>query len=84
MDVVPLVSLVVVPTYYDIQIRNQNQTRRAQMFMQYYNKASSRELMNAENTLFHWEYADLDDFMRRYGPESNPEAFRLGKLSLHR
>jgi len=48
LDVLPIVSLVIVFSYYSLQIRNQNLARKAQIYMQLYNVETSREFQSGE------------------------------------
>ncbi len=68
------IGLIVAITYYSLQIRNQNTTRQAQLFMQTYNKFTDREFQrNFQEIVFQWEWDDYDDFWEKYGPETNSE-----------
>ena len=51
------------------------ETRQAQLFMQIYNTWSSRETIDIRKELQLWEWTDYDDFIRKYGADSNPEAW---------
>lgn len=69
-------SVVVALTYYSLQLRNQNRTRQAQLFMQLYDRFHDKEFMKKFvdiNDL--WEWRDYDDFLKKYGPETNLEAY---------
>jgi len=68
--------------YYIMTLNNtrknqemQLETRQAQLFMQVYNRFNSRAFVSQLNEIrFRWSYTDLDDFMEKYGPKTNPEA----------
>jgi hypothetical protein len=75
-------SISIAAFYYISTLRNtrknqdlQLETRQAQLFMQIYRTWSSRETINIRKELQNWEWTDYDDFIRKYGPESNPEAW---------
>ena len=56
------IGLMIALTYYALQIRNQNRTRQAQLFMQIYNQFTNREF---NKTLFHvytFEIKNYEDF----------------------
>ena len=51
-------------------------TRQAQLFMDLYNHYYSKETMRDESeVIFQWEWKDFEDFWKKYGPETNVEAF---------
>jgi hypothetical protein len=50
------------------------ETQQAQLFMQVYNNYLDK-IVDDEMTLYRMEYKDYDDFMKKYGWESNPEFF---------
>jgi hypothetical protein len=78
LDVVPIVSLVVVLTYYSLQVRNQNKTRQAQLFMQIYNRYMERDFQTAEQEMYsQWEWQGFDDFFAKYGGTANPRAYGM-------
>lgn len=65
--------------YYISTLRNtkknqelQLETRQTQLFMQFNDKFESRRGIWDE-IYGEWSWDDYDDFMRKYGPESNPE-----------
>ena len=52
------------------------ETRQAQLFMQIYDHYYDEEfLRNHTDIFFNWKWKDYDDFMKKYGPNTNPEAF---------
>lgn len=62
-------------------MRTTLETRQAQLFMQVYAQLQERELHYLMGELImRWEWRDLDDFLSKYGPETNMEAFN--KFSL--
>ena len=73
------VSLMVGVFYYIFIMRNsqknqqmQLETRQTQLFMQFNDRRVS--LRNEWNEIYdEWSWNDYDDFMQKYGPESNPE-----------
>jgi hypothetical protein len=76
LNILPVASLVVIGTYYSLQIRTQNKTRQAQLFMQLYDRFTSTRFHRQGNAIrFQWEWSDFDDFIEKYGPENNLEAW---------
>jgi len=66
----------VAATYYILTLRNQNRTRQAQLFMQLHSQFNTSEFNKATDEIFFsWDWTDYDDFMRRYGPETNMDAW---------
>jgi hypothetical protein len=77
LQVVPVVSLVIVGAYYSLQIRNQNRTRQAQLFMQAYSTFIDREFQKSFFEIVRqWKWDDYDDFWQKYGPDTNSEEAR--------
>jgi len=51
-------------------------TRQAQLFMDLYNHYYSKETMRDEDeVIYQWKWKDFEDFWKKYGPETNVEAF---------
>jgi len=70
------VSMAIALTYYAIQIRNQNKTRQAQLYMQIHSKWSDREFIRGfYNALNEYEFNDAEDFFAKYGQGVNEDAF---------
>jgi hypothetical protein len=60
--------------YYIVSIRNQVQTRQAQLFMNLYNVIQNKDFYKRFlNQISEWEYKDYNDFETKYGFEANPE-----------
>jgi hypothetical protein len=63
----------------------QLETRQAQLFMQLYSIYDSKDFINDyTDVCWRHEYSDLDDWMKKYHPQKNPEAYasfmRLGRF----
>ena len=62
------IGVCVAAVYYILNLRNQIQSRKAQLFMQL-----GEHLMDQAETkshyeiLYEWEWKDLDDFQKKYG-----------------
>jgi len=61
------ISMTIALTYYGLQIRNQNRTRQAQVFMQLYNRY--QDIFQAQGTsseiIFH-KLSGYDEYQRKY------------------
>jgi hypothetical protein len=75
-------SLTVGVVYYIMTLRNtrknqqiQLETRQAQLFSTIYSLTYNIDIMKKWVDFSLWEYEDYDDFMNKYGPITNPEAF---------
>lgn len=64
------IGIIIALTYYGLQIRNQNRTRQAQLFMQMYHKYDDA-LMDSFGHIQRIEYEDYADFLEKYGPTSD-------------
>jgi len=74
--VITATSVVVALSYYILNIRNINQTRQAQLFMQIHSQWNDREFVEQFMDLLNlWEWRDPDDFWNRYGQRTNLEAY---------
>ena len=75
------VGILVGVYYYLMTIKNtrknqqlQLETRQTQLFMQFLEKFT--DLRNRgywDDVYYEWKWNDYDDFLRKYGPDSNPE-----------
>ena len=62
--------------YYVMNLRNQNRTRQAQLFMQVHARWADRDFIKGFfNILNVWEWKDFDDWNSKYGQRNNEEAF---------
>ncbi len=92
------VSVTVAAIYYmftlrinmrtqQLATRSQEQTletRQAQLFMQLYRIYESKDFLKDYTDLWNYDYSDIEDWMRKYHPLKNPEAYasfmRLGRF----
>ena len=70
-------------TYYANVLRNQTETRRANILMNLHSEWGKDEYQKASWTVMGLEYTDYDDFISKYGPttkysELNHEIFKVG------
>ena len=63
---VTLISVPVGVFYYVMTLRNQSRSRQIQIIR-------GLNATNIDLTFLSWAFSDYDDFMSKYGPESNPE-----------
>lgn len=62
--------------YYVMNLRFQNRTRQAQLFMQIHARWGDRAFIKGFFDILNlWEWKDWDDFWAKYGQRSNEEAF---------
>jgi len=60
-----------------LKAQQQNlETRQAQLFMQIFNKFIEPEFSNKLTQVMSWKWVDYDDFNKKYGPKTNPEAWQ--------
>jgi len=53
-------------------------TREAQLFLNLMNTFTTPENVKIQDEiLFNWTYTDFEDWLQKYGPETNPDAFAL-------
>ena len=67
-------GLIIALTYYTLTIRNQNKTRKTQLFMQIFQELNSKESGDMWVELMNAEIDDYDDFLRRYDSAVNPDS----------
>ena len=62
----------------NLKAQQQNlETRQAQLFLQLYSQYYNKDWLEAlRNNTFVMHYKDFDEFMAKYGPETNPEAYK--------
>ena len=63
--------------YYTLTLRNTNKTRQTQIFMNLYEVYRSVEFRRLWYGTSSWSWTSYDDFMFKYGWETNPEAFSV-------
>ncbi len=92
------VSVMVAAVYYmftlrinmrtqQLALKSQEQnldTRQAQLFMQLYSIYESKDFLKDYTDIWRYEYTDIDDWMQKYHPLKNPEAYasfmRVGRF----
>ena len=68
-------GVLIEAAYYVLNMRVTLQTRQAQLFMPIYSTYHSDEYMKAYSEIMRWKWENYDDYINKYGPESNPEAY---------
>jgi hypothetical protein len=69
------IGIIIALTYYALQIRNQNKTRQAQLFSQYYLRCTTPEYQIAESNLLELEFDTPQEFIDKYGPKSKSKIY---------
>jgi hypothetical protein len=80
-DLVAIFGVLAGFSYYVLTVRNnqrnqrqQLETRQAQLFMQAYGIFTEKEFQkNWFEMVYQWYWDDYDDFMAKYGPQTNSE-----------
>ena len=60
------IGIIVSILYYTSVLRNQNETRQAQLFMEIYRDFKNQEIQKAYFDILKWEWDDYDDFNKKY------------------
>ena len=68
-------GVLIAAVYYVLNMRVTLQTRQAQLFIPIYSTYHSDEYMKAYSEIMRWKWENYDDYINKYGPESNPEAY---------
>ena len=77
LNVVPVVSLVIVGVYYSFQIRNQNRTRQAQLFMNLQQRFDNPQIMGAFLQSREHNEISFDEWYGKFGPDGDREMLDL-------
>ena len=72
LNIIPIVSLVVVLTYYSLQIRHQNRMREMQVFMQIINQIRTHEFIKLTSIVWNMKYEGWSDWLEKYGADAGP------------
>jgi len=67
------IGMIIALTYYALQIRNQNRTRQAQLYMGIINTFNSLEFRTQWHISESTKWTDYDDYKEKYSPEKNQE-----------
>ena len=71
------VGVCMAAVYYAMTLRNQNQTRQAQLFIQLSEQFWNKEALEDNWKLLEMEWKDLDDFYRKYDSSVNVKNFAM-------
>ena len=75
-DLVAIAGVLIALVYYIINIRNQRETRQAQLFMSIYDKLEHPDMTErVQEVLFKYSFQTPEEFNEKYGMENNPEAY---------
>ena len=69
------ISLIVGISYYIIILRNASRNRKAQLYLQFQNKAFDHNFMNSVNLVNQWQFENAEDFFQKFGWDTNPSEF---------
>jgi len=67
------IGMIIAFTYYALQIRNQNKTRQAQLYMGIINTFNSLEFRTQWHISESTKWTDYDNYKEKYTPEKNQE-----------
>jgi len=68
------IGLIIALTYYALQIRNQNETRRTQLFMEVKKAMDDPDWWDRYlRVVYTYKWEDYDDYEEKYGQETHPE-----------
>ncbi len=60
-----------------LKAQQQNlETRQAQLFMQIFSRFIEPDFSDKLSQVMSWKWADYDDFIKKYGPKTNPTAWQ--------
>jgi hypothetical protein len=72
----PAFALVIAAVYYYYNATNTIKQRKAQLLMNLHTQFRDRDfLVQWSEKYYNWEWKDFEDFLAKYGPTSNVEAF---------
>ena len=81
-DIVAIFGVIAGFTYYVLTVQNtrknqqhQLETRRAQLYMTLFNTIYNQNIWDLVHEIRQYEFTDYDDFMDKYGPYNNLEAY---------
>jgi hypothetical protein len=78
LGIIPVFALIIAALYYVFKSINDIKTRKAQLFADLYTQFRDFDFMKRwSECYFQWEWKDFDEFIERYGPQNNIEAFAL-------
>ena len=74
-DLVAIFGVIGGFTYYVMVVRNQRETRQAQLFMQLFQMFTTKEWMSDNWELMSMEWSDMKDFFEKYDSSVNIDNF---------
>jgi hypothetical protein len=81
LQVIPAISVSIAAIYYALTLRRAEkdrqttiETRQAQLFMQIRDKWDMN-MIRRRFEIMSWEWDDYNDFIEKYGPDTNPDAW---------
>jgi len=76
-DLVAIFGVISGLTYYIMTVRNQNQSRKAQLLLSLHKEIADVEAWKRHRESNYWKWTDYEDFERKYGSDNNPEAYAI-------
>jgi hypothetical protein len=75
-DLVTIFGVITGLTYYIFTVRNAKKARETQVFLSIYSQIREKDFyLNWQDIILKWEWKNYEDWMEKYGPTSNPEAW---------
>ena len=81
LDVVPALSVAVALVYYGLQIRNQNKTREAQIYVTIWDKFSNPDFLERYYEVQNHEWTDFEDYMEKYAGIQQRDPKQFGRIT---
>jgi len=70
-------GVLVAAAYYVLNMRQTIENRKAQLFLQLYSQYYNKDwLESLRKTTYEMRFKDPIEFVKKYGPEANPEAYK--------
>jgi len=84
-DLVTIIGVIAGFTYYVLAVRSAQKSRQTEMFMRLYQTSIDPESYTKFWDLMAKSWKDLEDYMQKYSPETNPEgaADRMSHWSIY-
>jgi hypothetical protein len=72
-------SSIIVGVFFSLlSLRNYNRSRNLSLFMQYHSQAGGKGyLVDMLEVNLKWKWTNAEEFFKKYGPLTNPEAFAM-------
>ena len=75
-DLVAIFGVITGLTYYILTVRNTRKARETQIYLSIYSQFREKGfLIQWADIMHNWEWKDWEDWMEKYGPTTNPDAY---------